>query len=53
MIDVPMQICGDSSAARSDARRWGIGGRLWHLQTRDLLLQSRVALGHLKLDVVT
>ena len=30
----------------------GIGGRLRHLQTRHLWLQSRVALGHLKLDVV-
>ena len=27
-------------------------GRLRHLQTRHLWLQSRVALGHLKLDVV-
>ena len=46
MTDVPIQICSDSSAARS------VGGRLRHLQTRHLLLQSRVALGHLKLDVV-
>ena len=34
MIDVPMHICSDSSAARSVARRRGIGGRLRHLQTR-------------------
>ena len=52
MIDVPIQINSDSSAARSVARRRGIGGRLRHLQTRHLWLQSRVALGHLKLDVV-
>ena len=52
MIDVPLQIYSDSSAARSVARRRGIGGRLRHLQTRHLWLQSRVALGHLKLDVV-
>ena len=52
MIDVPIQICSDSSAARSVARRRGIGGRLRHLQTRHLWLQSRLALGHLKLDVV-
>ena len=47
MIDVPIQIYSDSSAARSVARRCGIGGRLRHKW-----LQSRVALGHLKLDVV-
>ena len=52
MIDVPIQIYTDTSAARSVARRRGIGGRLRHLQTRHLWLQSRVALGHLKLDVV-
>ena len=52
MIDVPIQIYSDSSTARSVARRRGIGGRLRHLQTRHLWLQSRVALGHLKLDVV-
>ena len=52
MIDVPIQIYSDSSAARSVARRRGIGGRLRHLQTRHLWLQSRVALRHLKLDVV-
>ena len=34
------------------ARRRGTGGRLRHLQTRHLWLQSRIALGHLKLDVV-
>ena len=34
MIDVPIQIYSDSSAARSVARRRGIGGRLRHLQTR-------------------
>ena len=52
MIDVPIQIYSDSSAARSVATRRGIGGRLRHLQTRHLWLQRRVALGHLKLDVV-
>ena len=52
MIDVPIQIFSDSSAARSVARRRGIGGRLRHLQTRHLWLQSRVALGHFKLDFV-
>ena len=52
MTDVPIQIYSDSSAARSVARRRGIGGRLRHLQTRHLWLQSRVAPGHLKLDVV-
>ena len=52
MTDVPIQIYSDSSAARSVARRRGSGGRLRHLQTRHLWLQSRVALGHLKLDVV-
>ena len=52
MIDVPIQIYSDSSAARSVARRRGNGGRLRHLQTRHLWLQRRVALGHLKLDVV-
>ena len=36
MIDVPIQIYSDSSAARSVARRRGIGGRLRHLQTRHL-----------------
>ena len=52
MTDVPIQIYSDSSAARSVARRRRIGGRLRHLQTRHLWLQSRVALGHLKLAVV-
>ena len=52
MIDVPMQIYSDSSAARSVARKRGFGGRLRHLQTRHSWLQSRAALGHLKLDVV-
>ena len=52
MIDVPIQIYSDSAAAGSVARRRGIGGRLRHLQTRHLWLQSRVALGHLNLDVV-
>ena len=40
MIDVPIQIYSDSSAARSVARRGGIGGRLRHLQTRHLWLQG-------------
>ena len=52
MIDVLIQFYSDSSAARSVARRLRIGGRLRHLQTRHLWLQSRVALGHLKVDVV-
>ena len=52
MIDVPIQIYSDSSAARNVARRRGIGGRLRHLQTRHFCLQSREALGYLKLDVV-
>ena len=52
IIDVPIQIYSDSSAARSVARKRGIGGRLRYLKTRHLWLQSRVALGHLKLDVV-
>ena len=52
MTDVPTQIYSGSSAARSVARRRGIGGRLGHLQTRHFWLQSRAALGHLKLDVV-
>ena len=52
MTDVPIQIYSDSSEARSVARRRGIGGHLRHLQTRHLWLQNRVALGHLKLDVV-
>ena len=52
MIDVPIQINNDSSAARSIAIRRGIGGRLRHLQTRHLWLQSRVAPGHVKLDAV-
>ena len=42
MIDVPIQIYSDSSAARTVARRRGIGGRLRHLQTRHLWLQVRV-----------
>ena len=53
MIDVPIQIYSDSSPRRSVARRRGIGGRLRHLQTRHLWLQSREPLCHLKLDVVT
>ena len=52
MIDVPLQIYSDCSAARSVARRRGTGGRLRHLETRHVWLQSREALGHLKLDVV-
>ena len=52
MIDVPIQIYSDSSTARSVARRRGIGGHLRHLHTRHSWLQSRVALGRLKLDVV-
>ena len=52
MIDVPIQIYSDSSAARSVARRRGIGGRPRHLQTRHVWLQSRVALSHFQLDVV-
>ena len=51
-IDIPIQIYSDSSGARSVARRRGIGGRLRHLQTRHLWLQSRVALGHLQLRAV-
>ena len=51
MVDVPIQIYSDSSAARSVARRRGIGRRLRHLQTRHLWLPSRTALGHLNLDV--
>ena len=51
MIDDPIRIYSDSSAARSVARRRVLGGRLRHLQTRHLWLQSRVALGRLKLDV--
>ena len=51
MIDVPINIYSDSSAARSVARRRGIGGHLTHLQTRHCWLQSRIAHGHLKLDV--
>ena len=47
-IDVPIHIYSDSSAAR----RRGIEGLLRHLQTRHVWLQSRVAVGHLKLDVV-
>ena len=43
MIDIPIDMHSDSSAARSVGRRRGIGGRL---------RQSRVALGHLKLDFV-
>ena len=46
MIDVPIQIYSGSAAARSVARRRGIGGRLRHLQIRHLWL------GHLNLDVV-
>ena len=53
MIDVSIQIYSDSAAARSVATRRGIGGRLRHLQTRHLWLQIRIALGHLKLDVVS
>ena len=34
MIDVSIDICSDSSAARSVAQRRGIGERLTHLQTR-------------------
>ena len=43
MVDVPIQKL---------ARRGGIGGRLRHLQTRHSWLQSRIALGHVNLDVV-
>ena len=42
VTDVPIQFYSDSSAARSVARRRGIGGRLRHLQTRHSWLQSRV-----------
>ena len=52
MIDVSIDVHSDSSAARSVARRRRIGGRRRDLQTRHLWLQSRVTLGHLKLDVV-
>ena len=52
VIDFPIQMYSDSSEATSVARRRGIGGRLRHLQTRHLWLQSRVAFGDLKLDVV-
>ena len=47
MIDVPTQVYSDTSAARSVARRRGIGGRLRQMQTRHLWLQSRVALGRM------
>ena len=50
MIHGSIDVHSDSSA-RSVARRRG-GGRLRHLQTRLSRLQSRVALGHLMLDVV-
>ena len=49
--DWMIEIYSDSSAARSVARRRGIGGRLTHLQTRHSWLQCRIALGQLKLDV--
>ena len=52
IIDVPTQVYNGNSAARSVARRRGNGRRLRHLRTRHLWLQSRAALGHLKLDVV-
>ena len=52
MFQYKPTVTADSSAARSVARRRGIGGRLRHLQTRHLWLQSRVSLDHLKLDVV-
>ena len=38
MIDVPIQIYSDSSAARSVARRRGIGERLRHLQMRHFVV---------------
>ena len=50
-IEVQIQIYRDSSAARSVAKRRGIGGRLRQLQTRHLWLQIRIIPGHLKLDV--
>ena len=49
--DVSIDIFSDSSA-RSVARRRGVGRRLRHLRTRRLWLQSRVALGHLRLNLV-
>ena len=51
MTDGSIDVHRDSSV-RSVARRRGVGGRLRHLQTRHSRLQSRVALGHLMLDVV-
>ena len=50
LIDVPINTCSDSSTARIVARRRGPGGRLTHLRTLHLWLQSRIALGVLKLD---
>ena len=44
--------CSGSSTARIVARRRGPAGRLRHLRTLHLWLQSRIALGDLKLDVV-
>ena len=52
MIDVPIQIYSDSAAARSVARRSGIGGRLRHLQTRHLWFADPDSSWSLKLDVV-
>ena len=51
MIDVSMGMYSERSAARSVARRRGIGGCLRHLQTRHLWLWSPEALDRLRLDI--
>ena len=41
MVDLSTDVFSDSSAARSVARRRGIGGRLRHIHTGHLWLQGR------------
>ena len=53
MTDLPMDTFSDGSAAWGVARGRGIGGYLRHRETRHWWLQSRVALEHLKFDIIS
>ena len=51
-LQTEIVLYSDSSAARAATQRKGLGGKLRHLQTRHLWLQSHVAMGTVKLRCV-
>ena len=51
MIDLPLEIYGDSAAARGIARRRGLG-KLRHIELQTLWLQERLDRGAFKLHAI-